>query len=68
MSAIKKASDLLGDDTVELFFDIDASKNKIGSYNQQWLEKCKTKLLKQIDDEKIANLFMSRIKKQMEKH
>ena len=28
----------------------------------------KTKCLKQIDDEKRANLIMSRMKKQMEKH
>ena len=43
-------------------------KSKIGSYDEKWLEESKNKMLKQIDDEKRANLIMSRIKKQMEKH
>ena len=65
--AIKKAFTLLGDDIVELSTEIDALKNKIGSYDEKWLEKSKNKLLKQIDDEKRANLIMSRMKKQMQK-
>ena len=68
MPAIKKAFDLLGDDIVDLSTENDASKNKIGSYDEKWLEESKTKLLKQIDDEKRANLIMSSMKKQMEKH
>ena len=67
MPAIKKAFNSLGDDIVELSTKNDALKNKIGSYDQQWLEESKTFLLKQIDDEKRANLFVSRMKKQMEK-
>ena len=62
MSANKKASDLLGDDIVELITENEALKNKIGSYDQPWLEEFKTKLLKQMDDEKRANLIMSRMK------
>ena len=42
-------------------------KKKKDSYNQQWLEEPKGKLLKEIDDEKRAKLIMSRMKKQMEK-
>ena len=68
MPAIKKAFDLLGDDINDLSTENDALKNKIGSYDEKWLEECKAKLLKQIDDEKRANLIMSRMKKQMEKH
>ena len=68
MPAIKKAFNLLGDDIVELSTENVALKNKIGSYDEKWLEESKAKLLKQIDDEKRANLIMSRIKKQMEKH
>ena len=68
MPAIKKASNLLGDDIVELSTENDALKNKIGSYDEKWLEESKTKMLKQIDDEKRVNLIMSRMKKQMEKH
>ena len=46
----------------------DALKNKIGSYDEKkWLEESKAKLLKQIDDEKRANLIMSRMEKQMKK-
>ena len=66
--AIKKAFNLLGDDVVELSTENDTLKNKIGSYDEKWLEESKPKLLKQIDDEKRANLFMLRMKKQMEKH
>ena len=68
MPAIKKAFNLMGDDIVDLSAENDALKNKIGSYDEKWLEESKTKLLKQIDDEKRANLIMSRLKKQMEKH
>ena len=45
----------------------DVLKNKIGSYDGKWLEESKAKLLQQIDDEKTANLFVSRMKKQMNK-
>ena len=68
MPAIKKAFNLLCDDIVELSTENDALKNKIGSYDQQWLEESKAKLFKQIDDAKRANLITSRMKKQMEKH
>ena len=67
MPAIKKAFTLLGDDIFELSTENDALKNKIGSYDEKWLEESKNKMLKQIDDEKRANLIMSRMKKQMEK-
>ena len=67
MPAIKKAFDPMGDDIVELFTENDALKNKIGSYDEKWLEETKAKLLKQIDDEKKANLIMSRMQKQMKK-
>ena len=67
MPAIKKAFNLMGDDIVELSIEDDALKNKKGSHDKKWLEESKAKLLKQIDDEKKANLIMSRMKKQMEK-
>ena len=68
MPAIKKAFNILGDDIVELSTENDALKDKIGSYDEKWLEESENKMLKQIDDEKRANLIMSRMKKQMEKH
>ena len=67
MPAIKKAFNLLGDDIVELSTENDALKNKIGSYDEKRLEESKARLLQQIDDEKRANLIMSRMKKQMQK-
>ena len=67
MPAIRKASDLLVDDIVDLSTENDALKNQIGNYDEKWLEESKAKLLKQIDDEKRANLIMSRMKKQMKK-
>ena len=68
MPAIKNAFIFLGDDIVELSTENDALKSKIGSYDEKWLEESQIKLLKQIDGEKRANLIMSRMKKQMEKH
>ena len=68
MPAIKKAFNLMGDDIVELSTENDALKSKIGSYDAKCLEETKNKMLKQIDGEKRANLIMSRLKKQMEKH
>ena len=67
MPAIKKAFNLLGDDIIELSTENDVLKNQIGEYDQKWLEESKTKLLKDIDDEKRSNLIMSRMKKQMNK-
>ena len=67
MPAIKKAFNLMGDGIVDLTIENDALKNQIGEYDEKWLEESKTKLLKGIDDEKRANLIMSRMKKQMNK-
>ena len=58
----------MGDDIVELSTQNDALKNKIESCDHKWLEESKAKLFKQINEEKIANLIMSRKKKQIEKH
>ena len=67
MPAIKKAFNLMGDDIIELSTENYALKNKIGSYDERWLEESKAKFLKAIDDEKRANIIMSRMKKQMNK-
>ena len=67
MPAIEKAFNLMGDDIVELSTENDPLKNKIGSYDERWLEESKLKLLKDIDDKKRADLIMSRMKKQMNK-
>ena len=55
MPAIKKASNFLGDDIVELSTKNDALQDKICSYDVKWLKESKAKLLKQIDDEKKQN-------------
>ena len=57
----------MGDDIVDLSTENDALKNKIGNYDEKWLQESKAKLLKDIDDKKRANLIMSRMKRQMEK-
>ena len=67
MPATKKAFNVLGDDIIELSTENDVLKNQIGEYDQKWLEESKAKLLKDINDEKRADLIMSRIKKQMNK-
>ena len=68
MPAIKKAFDLMGDDIVELSTENQTLKNQKRDYDEKWLEEPKAKLSKQIDDEKRANLFLSRLQKQMKKH
>ena len=62
MHAFKKAFNSLDDDIVELSTENDALKNKIGSYDEKWLEESIAKLLKHLDDEKRANLIMSKMK------
>ena len=68
MPAIKEAFTLMGNDIVDLSTENDALKEKIGDYDKKWLQESKEKLLKDIDDKKRADLIMSRMKKQMEKH
>ena len=65
MPAIKKAFNLMGDDIVKLSVENDSLKNQIGDYDEKWLEESKAKLLKGINDEKNANLIMSRMRKKM---
>ena len=67
MPAIEKSFDLLGDDIVELSTKNVALKNKRGSYDENWLEESKTKLLKQNGYKRTANSFVSRMKKQTNK-
>ena len=67
MPAIKEAFNLMGNDIVELSTENDTLKNQIGNYDEKWQEESKAKLLKDIDDEKRANLIMSSMKKQMNK-
>ena len=67
MPAIKEAFTLMGNDIVDLSTENDALKEKIGDYDEKWLQESKEKLLKDIDDEKRAKLIMSRMKKQMNK-
>ena len=68
MPAIKKAFNLLADDIVELGVGNESLKDQLGDYDEKWLQESKAKLLKEVDDEKRAQFFMSRMNKQMEKH
>ena len=68
MPAFKKTFNLLGDDIVELHSENESLKNKIGSYDEKWLEASKARLLQLIDDEKRVNLIKCRMKKQMNKN
>ena len=67
MPAIKKDFNILGDDIIELSTENDVLKNQIGEYDQKWLDESKAELLKDINDEKRANIIMARMKKQMNK-
>ena len=57
----------MGNDIVEISTENESSKNKMGSSNEKRLEESKAKLLKQIDDEKRANLIMFRVEKHLKK-
>ena len=63
MPPIKKAFDLLRDDTGELSTENESMKNKRGSYVEKWLEESEVRLLEQFDDNKRANLIMSKVGK-----
>ena len=68
MPAIKKSLNSMGDDIVELSVECESLKNQIGDYDDKLLQESKAKLIKDIDDEKRANLFMSRMKNPMNKN
>ena len=57
----------MGDDIVEIHTENENVKNRMCSYDEKRLEVSKKKMLKQIDDEKRANLILSKKKKQMNK-
>ena len=63
MPAIKNAFNVLGDGIIELSTENDVLKNQIAEYDKKWLDESKAKLLKDISDEKRANLIMARMKK-----
>ena len=63
MPAIKEDFTLMGNDIVDLSRKNDALKEKIGEYDEKWLQESKEKLLKDTDDKKRADLIMSRMKK-----
>ena len=68
MPAIRKAFNLMGDDIVELSVENESLKNQIGDYDEKWLQESEAKLLKEVNDEKRANLIMPRMKKRMNKN
>ena len=67
MPTIKKFFYLMGDDIVELSTENESLENKIGSYDEHWIEESKAKHLEEIDDEKRANVNISRMEKRMKK-
>ena len=67
MFGIKLAFDLIDEYVVELSTENRSLKNKIGSYDENWLKESQAELLKQNDYEKRANLIISRKENQMKK-
>ena len=63
-----KIFDLKVDGILDKSTENEFLKNRIGSYDEKWLEESKAKLLKQIDDKKRAIIFMSRMEKQLKEH
>ena len=48
---------------MELLTANESLKTKLGSLDERWLEETEAKLLKQFDEKKRANLFMTRMEK-----
>ena len=67
MPAIKKVFTLMGDDIEELSVENESLKKQMGDYDEKRLQESKAKLSKGIDDEKRANINITRMKKQMNK-
>ena len=67
MPVVKTCFDLMGDDIVKLSKEKKFLKSKIGCQGEKETEKSKALLLKQFDDDKRANLSLSRKQKQMKK-
>ena len=67
MPAFKKTFDLMGVEIVDLSTENELLKTKKGHYDDKCLEESKAKLLKQIDDEKRAILFLSRMETETKK-
>ena len=65
MPAIKQAFHFIRVDTVEFSTENESLKSKRVSTDDNWFEVFKARLLKFIDDEKRANLFMSTMWKLM---
>ena len=57
----------MGDVIVDLSTKNETLEDQIGDYDEKWLKESKTKPLKQTDDDKRANLLLSRMQKQMNK-
>ena len=55
MPANKKSFNLLGDDIVELSTENEALKNRIGDYDEKWLQESKAKLLNRMRMKKEQN-------------
>ena len=67
MPANEKDFEFLGDDIVELSTEKESLRSKIGPFDEKWLEESEAKLLKQIDDEKRANINIAGMQKQRER-
>ena len=55
----------MADHIVDLSTKHESLKDKLGSYDENWLEKSKTTLLKQFHCDERGNFIMSRMQKQI---
>ena len=67
LSSQAKKGEQMTDDIVKLHTENESLKNKIGTYDEKWLEESETTLLQQIDGEKRVNSILPRLRKQMNK-
>ena len=64
MPSNEKAFDMMGDDIVDLSTENEGRK-EMCTYDEKWLKESKANLLQKINDEKRANIIMTRMKKQL---
>lgn len=67
MPAVKKAFRMMTDDIVELSTENGILKDKIGNYDNEWLQKSKQKMLEETKNDKRAQIVMERMRAQLAK-
>ncbi len=67
MPAIKRAFEMMRDDSYDLVVENNVLRDKMGDVNEQWLETSKKKLLENTGDDEKNKSLLERMRKQQQK-